>query len=115
MNHPARPLPEQLALIAAQGFAFVDLTAEPPGAWPLDGAAVARALDDAGLGVVGHTPWYLPLGSPLAELRAASRTVLGACFDELAAAGARLVNVHPRTGGGGEATAGVAGTAEAVA
>jgi sugar phosphate isomerase/epimerase len=95
MNNPARPLEEEVARIAAAGFDFVDLTLEPPRAWPLDGERVARLLAEHGLGVVGHTAPYLPIASPFAELREQAHALLARAFATAAAAGATVVNVHP--------------------
>jgi sugar phosphate isomerase/epimerase len=98
MNDPARPLDEELERAAADGFQFVDLTFEPPGAWPVDGAAVGRRLAELGLEGVGHTAPYLPFASPYPALRAAARDLFEEALDAFAAAGVRLVNLHPDTG-----------------
>ena len=95
MNNPALPLEDELERIAATGFDFVDLTLEPPGAWPQDGARIARLLADVRLAAVGHTAYYLPIASPFPELRAQAHAILRTAFDAFAAAGARAVNVHP--------------------
>lgn len=95
MNYPARPVADEIRRIAAAGFEFVDLTLEPPAAWPVDAAAIRRLLDEAGLGVVGHTSPHLPLASPFDELRDAAHAVLGRCFELFAELGAEVVNLHP--------------------
>jgi sugar phosphate isomerase/epimerase len=99
MNDPAVPWREELRRIAADGFDFVDLTLEPPGAWPVDGAAIRRALGDLGLDAVGHTAPYLPIASPLEPLRRQALALLEEALDAFAAVGVRLVNVHPDRGG----------------
>jgi sugar phosphate isomerase/epimerase len=99
MNDARRPVVDELREIAARGYAFVDLTFEPPGAWPVEGAAGGRALRECGLQAVGHTPPYLPLASPIPELRAAARSVFAAMLGEFAAAGIALVNLHPDSTG----------------
>ena len=63
MNDPSQPLERELARIAGLGFALVDLTLEPQGAWPVDAAEVRRWLDENGLAAVGHTAPFLPLAS----------------------------------------------------
>ena len=95
MNNPFRPLPDELRRIAGAGFDYVDLTLEPPGAWPVVPEEVRSLLDETGLGLVGHTAWYLPIASPFSALRAAARGLLLAAFDVFAALGAAHVNVHP--------------------
>src|SRR5919202_5610867 len=95
MNNPFRPLPDELRRIAGAGFDYVDLTLEPPGAWPVVPEEVRSLLDETGLGLVGHTAWYLPIASPFSALRAAARGLLLGAFDVFAALGAAQVNVHP--------------------
>ena len=95
MNNPARPVEDELARIAAAGFDFVDLTVEPPQAWPVEGERVARLLAQHGLGIVGHTAYYLPIASAFPELREQAHRLLIRAFEAFAAAGAAAVNVHP--------------------
>src|SRR5918912_2367979 len=95
MNNPFRPLADEIRRIAAAGFDYVDLTLEPPGAWPVVPDEVRALLDETGLGIVGHTAWYLPIASPFPQLRAAARALLVTAFDVSAAVGATHVNVHP--------------------
>jgi sugar phosphate isomerase/epimerase len=65
MNHPGRDVLHEIEWIAAMGLRFIDLTLEPPMAasWKVDRPAIRRALKRHGLGVVGHTAFYLPLAS----------------------------------------------------
>jgi sugar phosphate isomerase/epimerase len=95
MNSPVRTLEAELTRIAETGFSFVDLTLEPPSAWPADGATIARLLRDRGLSAIGHTAYYLPIASPFEDLREAARREFGRMLDVFAAAGITLVNVHP--------------------
>jgi sugar phosphate isomerase/epimerase len=95
INNPQLPLEDELRRIAAERFDFVDLTLEPPGAWPRRGEDIGRLLADLGLAAVGHTAYYLPIASPFPELRERSRTLLQTAFETFAAAGIALVNVHP--------------------
>jgi len=79
------------------GFDFVDLTLEPARAHPaaLDVRSVANALVETGLGAVGHTAWFLPIGSPFERVRQAALDELTACMDVFARLDVRRVNVHP--------------------
>lgn len=95
MNFPGRSVAKEIHRIAEDGFDFLDLTLEPPAAWVPDGREVARLLGDLGLGVVGHTAWYLPIASPFKELRSVARDLYLRSLDIFAAAGVELVNVHP--------------------
>jgi sugar phosphate isomerase/epimerase len=96
MNHPARNPLEEIAWCGRQGFDFVDFTLEPPAADPdqIDPLAIRAALDHHGLGVVAHTAWFIPLGSPFASVR---ETSLGEFRRGLRVAhqiGATVMNAH---------------------
>ncbi len=95
MNNPGFPLEDELRRIAEARFDFVDLTLEPPGAWPIESETVGRLLAELGLAAVGHTAYYLPIASPFPALRERAFGLLRAAFETFAAAGVRLVNVHP--------------------
>jgi sugar phosphate isomerase/epimerase len=95
MNHPGRPLADEVARIARLGFDFVDLTLEPPGAWPVEPRHVRTLLDAHGVDAVGHTAWYLPIASPFPELERAARELHFRASAQFAEAGITLVNVHP--------------------
>lgn len=95
MNYPVRPVADEIRAIAARGFEFVDLTLEPPGAWPVDGAEIGALLRELGISAVGHTSPHLPIASPFAELRESAHEVLRRCFVVFAEAGVEFVNVHP--------------------
>ena len=97
MNHPGRDLRAEIEWIAAMGFEFLDLTLEPPLATPrrIDPQAIRDALQQAGLKVVGHTAYYLPLCSPFESIRRAAVEELKLCLEAFAAIGARWMNLHP--------------------
>jgi sugar phosphate isomerase/epimerase len=97
MNHPARDLLQEMEWMATMGFDFIDLTLEPPRAasWRVDRDAVKKALQRLGLGVVGHTAFYLPIASGIEEIRRAAVLELRRCVDTFAALGARWMNLHP--------------------
>ena len=98
MNHPGRDPVTEIAWIGQHGFDFVDLTLEPPAAVPdlIDVNAIKAALADHGLGVVAHTAYYLPIGSPFASVREASLTEFRSCLRVAHEIGATLMNVHYR-------------------
>ena len=95
MNDPRRPLEDELTRIAASGFGLVDVTLEPPRAWPCDGARLGSLLRELDLPAVGHTAYYLPIASPLPALREAAHDLFRQAFEVFAAAGIETVNVHP--------------------
>jgi sugar phosphate isomerase/epimerase len=97
MNHPARSLPEQIQWLGQSGLGFLDLTLEPPHAasWKLDTGAVMKMLADSKLSVVGHTAPFLPIASPVSELRQAAILEFRRDIDVFGKVGARWMNVHP--------------------
>lgn len=97
MNHPRENPVDEIRKFAAMGLDFVDLTLEPPGAgwWQCDPLTVSKALDDCGLGIVGHTAYYLPLGHPFEEVRRGAVDALHRSLEFFAAAGAAWMNIHP--------------------
>lgn len=97
MNHPGRDLFQEIEWMARYGFDFLDLTLEPPLALArnLDVRAVRKALQAANLGVVGHTAYYLPLGSAFESLRRAAVEELRICLQVFGQLGASWMNLHP--------------------
>jgi sugar phosphate isomerase/epimerase len=97
MNHPGHELLQEIREIVAMGMEFIDLTLEPPlaRAESLDVPAVTAALKAAGLGIVGHTAFYLPLCSPFESLRRAAVEELKCCLQVFARLGAKWMNLHP--------------------
>jgi sugar phosphate isomerase/epimerase len=97
MNHPTHDVLAEIEWMAEMGLGFIDLTLEPPAAasWRIDAAAVRKKIEACNLRVVGHTPFYLPLGSAIEEVRAAAVTGLRRCLEVFSKIGARWMNVHP--------------------
>jgi sugar phosphate isomerase/epimerase len=97
MNHPQRPVEEEIAWMAGMGLEFLDLTLEPPGAapWQIDRPLLRRMLRDHGLAVVGHTAYYLPLGHPFESVRRGAVEAFWRCAEVFAELGARCMNIHP--------------------
>jgi sugar phosphate isomerase/epimerase len=97
MNHPAHDVVQEIEWMAAMELGFIDLTLEPPlaASWVVDPMAIRGALQKHGLGVVGHTAFYLPIASGIEEIRRASLEELRRCVDVFSAIGARWMNVHP--------------------
>ena len=97
MNHPGRPLLGELRWMAELKLEFVDLTLEPPAvaAWQVPAQEVREFLQQSGLGIVGHTAYYLPIGSSFDSLRRAAIDELKRCVEKFATMGAKWMNVHP--------------------
>ncbi len=96
MNDPRLNVCDEAQWTADNGFDFLDLTIEGPGASldKIDAAALKTILDDNGLGVIGHTAWYLPFGSPEPRLRQTAIACVAETFDLFTMLGAKWVNVH---------------------
>jgi sugar phosphate isomerase/epimerase len=97
MNHPERPILDEIEWMADLDLDFLDLTLEPPAAASrnVDTRAVRTALERNRLKVVGHTAWYLPLASAIPELRTAAFEELKRCLERFAEVGAKWMNIHP--------------------
>ncbi|MBI2300821.1 MAG: sugar phosphate isomerase/epimerase [Armatimonadetes bacterium] len=100
MNNPAGRLSKEIAQTAALGFDYLELTLEPPKAAShgLRPRQVRRELDDAELGVVGHTAFYLPITDPFPRVRQAAVDQLRADLDFFAAIGCPVCTVHAHRG-----------------
>lgn len=97
MNNPSESLEREIAWMAELKLDFIDLTLEPPTAatWKLKPAEVKRWIGDAGLGIVGHTAYYLPIASSFLSLRRAAVDELKRAAEFFAELGAKWMNVHP--------------------
>jgi sugar phosphate isomerase/epimerase len=96
MNHPARDPLAEIECFGKHGFDFVDFTLEPPAADPdvLDPVAIRAALARYNLGVVGHTAWFIPFGSPFAKIREASLGEFRRALRMAHQIGAKVLNTH---------------------
>jgi sugar phosphate isomerase/epimerase len=100
MNNPRNDLLAEIDLIGSNGFDFIDLTLEYPKAHIdlINRQEVLKALGESGLGVVGHTSWYLPFASPINAIRDAAIHDVSKCLPLFKEAGAEKVTVHPDPG-----------------
>jgi sugar phosphate isomerase/epimerase len=97
MNNPGEPLEREVEWMAEMKLDFIDLTLEPPCAatWQLEPAKVGAMLRNAGLDVIGHTAFYLPIASSFERIRQTAVDELKRAAEFFAALGARWMNVHP--------------------
>jgi len=102
MNNPRNDIPTALGAFAASGFDYIDLTLEHPKAHVdfIDRKEVLSAIRSSGLGVVGHTTYYLPFASPINSIRQAAIEDVVKTLGFFKEAGARTVTVHPDSGVG---------------
>ena len=73
-NHPRKNINEEIEWIGKNGFDFVDLFLEEDQAVPekINVEELKQLFEKYNLDVVGHTAWYLPIGSPIKSLREAA-------------------------------------------
>ncbi|MBX3053706.1 MAG: sugar phosphate isomerase/epimerase [Caldilineaceae bacterium] len=96
MNDPHRQLLNEIEWFAANGFDYMDLTIEAPGAAPelTDWRQIASAIEESGLGVVCHTAPYLPIHNPSPLVRQAALDELRRSIDVAQVVGAPLCTMH---------------------
>jgi sugar phosphate isomerase/epimerase len=95
-NHPRREILAEIEWIGAHGFGFVDLFLEADQATveQIDPLRIREALDRLGLDAVGHLAWYLPIGSPLRQLRRAAVEITREYLEALARIGVPAATIH---------------------
>jgi sugar phosphate isomerase/epimerase len=95
-THPRRDLVSEIEWIGRNGFSFADVFLEPDrgSAEAVDSAAVRSALDAFRLEAVGHLAWYLPIASPMPQLRRAAVEVANIYLAVFAEIGVPAVTVH---------------------
>ncbi len=98
MNNPRAPLVDEIRWIAANGFDYIDLAIEAPGATfeNTDWVAIRRLLDDVGIGVICHAAPYYPIENPSPIVRQAALDELRRCIDAAQIVGATLCTTHFR-------------------
>lgn len=77
-TNPRKDIYSEIDWITENGFDFVDLFMEPDlnEITKIDPVKLSQYINERQLSSVGHTAWYLPIGSPLKELRAAAIQIL---------------------------------------
>lgn len=97
MNNPSRDVLAEMKWMAELKLDFIDLTLEPPAAapWKINPGEIRTALNDMGLGVVGHTAFYLPFSSTFESIRRAAVDESKRCLELFSKIGAKWMNLHP--------------------
>lgn len=97
MNNPMFDPIEEIETYARFGLDFIDFTMEPQAAYSrtLDVCKVKAALVRTGIGIVGHTAYYLPISSPFVDIRKSAIEEIEFDMEIFAELGATKVNVHP--------------------
>ena len=95
-NHPRKNVIEEIEWIGKNGFDFVDLFLEEDQAVPekIEVEKIKELLKNYNLGVVGHTAWYLPIGSPIKSLREAAIQEAIRYFEVFNKLGVEFITIH---------------------
>lgn len=95
-NNPRKNILEEIEWTGKNGFDFVDLFLEEDKAVPekIDVEKTKRLLQKYKLDVVGHTAWYLPIGSPSRSLREAAVSEAIRYFAIFSKLGVGHVTIH---------------------
>ena len=99
VNDFRNDLCDEVRLIAADGFDFVDLTLEPLFSREVDASSVREAVEATGIEVIGHTSPFLPVIFPLKKIREASFEEFLKYIDFFHELEVSLMNVHPSLSG----------------
>lgn len=101
-NNPRKNILEEIDWIGRNKFDFLDLFLEEDQATPekIDVEKVKKLLKKYKLDVVGHTAWYLPIGSPIKSLRKAAAREVKRSFEIFSQVGVKFVTVHANWPGG---------------
>jgi len=95
MNHPAKPVYDEVISFGKARFDFVDLTIEGPNAFNVNPEKMRPILDRYNMVVTGHTDPCLPWAYPIIEVRKACLKELERCAGIFSALGAKIMNIHP--------------------
>jgi sugar phosphate isomerase/epimerase len=95
-NNPRKEINNEIKWIGDNGFNFIDLFLEPDKGelGEVNIKEVKRQLDYYGLERVGHTAWYLPIGSSLKALRLCAVEIFKQYLDAFVELGCDKVTIH---------------------
>ncbi|VVB61241.1 Xylose isomerase-like TIM barrel [uncultured archaeon] len=95
-NHPRKDILEEIEWIGKNGFDFIDFFLEEDKAVPekIDIEKAKTLLKKYGLATVGHTAWYLPIGSPIKSIRNAAVAEAAKYFAVFGRLGVKFVTIH---------------------
>ena len=95
-THPRRDLIKEIEWVGKNKFDFVELFLEEDMATPekIDVASATKVIKQYNLGVIGHTAWYLPIGSSMRSLRETAVSEAEKYFDVFHRLNVKYVTVH---------------------
>jgi sugar phosphate isomerase/epimerase len=99
MNFPVVPIMAEIEAFAALGFDYLEMAMDPPAAHYTtirkQQAAIRRALDDRGMGLVCHLPTFVSTADLTDSIRRASLEEMLHSLEAAADLGAEKVVLHP--------------------
>lgn len=98
MNNPSRDVLQEIERIAENGFDFIDLTLEPSRAYYdcIDACSIKKAARNAGLDVIGHTAFFMPIASSVPRLRECALSEIERTLQVFSEMEVSKVTVHPQ-------------------
>ncbi len=95
-NHPRKNIIEEIEWIGGNGFDFVDLFLEEDQAVPekINVEELKQLFKKNNLSVIGHTAWYLPIGSPIKSLRETAIKEVIRYFEVFNKLGVEFITIH---------------------
>ncbi len=101
-TNPRKNIVEEIEWIGKNNFDFVDLFLEEDKAVPsrIRIEEIKSVIEKYGLGTIGHTAWYLPLGSPISSIREAAVKETIKYFKVFSNLGVKYVTIHANWPGG---------------
>jgi sugar phosphate isomerase/epimerase len=95
-NNPRKDILEEVEWIGKNGFDFIDLFLEEDKAVPekIDVEKLKKLLQKYKLEVVGHTAWYLPIGSPVKSFRETAVLEAERYFKVFSKLNVKYVTIH---------------------
>ncbi len=101
-TNPTKNIIEEIRNAKEKGFDFVELFLEGDKALPekLSAEKIRKELEKNELGALGHTPWYLPTGTMIQEVKKSMIKEFNKYFKFFKKIGVEYVTVHSRIGRG---------------
>lgn len=95
-SNPRLNINDEISWIAQNGFEFIDLFLEEDRAVPdrINASEIRMLIESYRMGIVGHTAWYMPIGSPSSAVRKAAVKEIERYLEVFSATGAKFVTVH---------------------
>ena len=95
-NNPRKEITDEIKWIADNGFNFIDLFLEPDKGelGKFNVKEIKKHIDYYGLDWVGHTPWYLPIGSAVKKLRVCAVEIIKEYLEAFMEMGGNHVAIH---------------------